>query len=306
MCIFYFLKISAAGKPLAIGVDWISDLIFIAVQNPLRNSISVTNLNGEYHTTIINGKQDLKNINSIAVNPHKAQIYWPEGNSKSQFSIQQAQMDGSKRTPLTTSRDNANLEHPVSLSYDFASDRLYWVNYNTEKIQYYDFNSHRVQTISFGNLKPNVITVYQNFVYFASEKQDAILRGDKTKGGEYEYVRNNTENIYSIRVYDPDEQNGTNSCAMNKGGCQHLCLPVSSTKRVCKCAMGYQVIPEEPTKCRGVDTVIVYVDSSGIKGVSPEVKSNDDLLVPIPLVSFATDIDVDEGTSSLNNSENKK
>lgn len=286
----------AAGKPLAIGVDWVSDLIFIAVQNPLRNSISVTNLNGEYHTTIIYGKQDLKNINSIAVNPHKAHIYWPEGNSKSLFSIQMALMDGSKRMAVTNSRENSNLEHPVSLSYDFDSDRLYWVNFNTERIQYYDFKQNSVHLISFGNLKPNVITVYHNWVYFASEKQDAILRGDKTLGGAYEYVRNNTENIFSVRVYDPDEQNGTNACSTNNGGCQHLCLPVSSSKRVCKCALGYVAVPNEPnaTKCKGVDTVIVYVDSSGIKGVSPDSKTNDDLLVPIPLVSFATDIDVDE------------
>lgn len=61
--------------------------------------------------------------------------------------------------------------------------------------------------------------------------------------------------------------------------------------------MGYVHSDQNPTRCVGMDTVIVYVDSSGIKGVSPDVKSNDDLLVPIPLVSFATDIDVDESMS---------
>ena len=41
--------------------------------------------------------------------------------------------------------------------------------------------------------------------------------------------------------------------------------------------------------------MLVYADSSGIRGVGPEPDSQDELLVPIPLVSFATDIDVDEG-----------
>ena len=42
-----------------------------------------------------------------------------------------------------------------------------------------------------------------------------------------------------------------------------------------------------------MDGILIYADSSGIKGTST-TSEKDDLLVPIPLVSFATDIDVDE------------
>ncbi|XP_021948531.2 low-density lipoprotein receptor-related protein 1 isoform X4 [Folsomia candida] len=292
---------AAAGKPLAMGVDWISNLIFIVVQTSSHNSISVTNLEGQFFSTIIQGKNDLKNVNSLAVNPYKTQIYWPEGITTSDFKIQMASMDGSKRKTLSTSRDNPSLENPASLSYDFTSERLYWINLNTEIIQYYSFHTKEVKKLIFDDMKPHVITVYGNLIFFASEKHDAILKGDKTNGGTFEFVRNYTENIYSIRVYDPEEQNGTNHCDRNFSTsqfCQHLCIP-SVGKRICKCALGYTLDEKDQTKCRTIEPVLVFSDSQGIKGISPLPNRTDDLLVPIPLVSFATDIDVDEAAEHL-------
>lgn len=48
-----------------------------------------------------------------------------------------------------------------------------------------------------------------------------------------------TESVYSLRIYDPQDQLGSNPCSINKGGCDHLCLPISASKKVCKCALGY-------------------------------------------------------------------
>lgn len=48
-------------------------------------------------------------------------------------------------------------------------------------------------------------------------------------------------------------------------------------------------------KCRTIDPILVYSDSQGIKGISPFPNKTDELLVPIPLVTYATDIDVLEG-----------
>ena len=29
------------------------------------------------------------------------------------------------------------------------------------------------------------------------------------------------------------------ACIINNGGCEHVCLPASSTERTCRCAEGY-------------------------------------------------------------------
>lgn len=47
-------------------------------------------------------------------------------------------------------------------------------------------------------MKPHVITVYGNLIFFASEKHDAILKGDKTNGGTFEFVRNYTGNLLAL------------------------------------------------------------------------------------------------------------
>jgi integrin beta 2 len=58
-------------------------------------------------------------------------------------------------------------------------------------------------------------------------------------------------NILSLRIYDPEVQSGDNLCSVNKGNCSHLCLPVSATQRVCMCATGFRVHPQDHTKCIG-------------------------------------------------------
>lgn len=53
-------------------------------------------------------------------------------------------------------------------------------------------------------------------------------------------------------MYDPKLQSGTNLCAKNRGNCSHLCLAISSTKRICKCSVGYRNDPKDSTKCIGI------------------------------------------------------
>jgi low-density lipoprotein receptor-related protein 1 (alpha-2-macroglobulin receptor) len=85
-----------------------------------------------------------------------------------------------------------------------------------------------------------------------------------------------------------------------------LCLPTSQTKHVCKCALGYSHDEKDQTKCKSVETVLIYSDSSGMKGVNPRSEQSEDELVPIPLVSYATDIDIHEATEHLYWLDNEK
>lgn len=58
-------------------------------------------------------------------------------------------------------------------------------------------------------------------------------------------------NVLSIKIYDPTSQTGENACSINRGNCSHLCLPVSATNRVCRCATGYYTHTTDPTRCVG-------------------------------------------------------
>lgn len=67
-------------------------------------------------------------------------------------------------------------------------------------------------------------------------------------------------NVLSIRIYDANEQVGKNPCSDNKGSCSHLCLPISQTEKVCKCATGYTVDANDPTRCIGKYYILLFMD----------------------------------------------
>lgn len=74
--------------------------------------------------------------------------------------------------------------------------------------------------------------------------------------------------VMSLRIYDPEIQQGSNPCKFNKGNCSHLCLPISPTNRVCRCATGFKLDPRDPTKCIGKQDLVqpyakdIVLDSS--------------------------------------------
>ncbi|KAL1115244.1 hypothetical protein AAG570_007275, partial [Ranatra chinensis] len=97
----------------------------------------------------------------------------------------------------------------------------------------------------------------------------------------------------SLKIYDPASQEGTNPChGPDRGGCPHLCLPVSPTTRVCKCATGYAQDPTNETNCIGVSEFLMYSINWEIRGLPiPSPDSPPPVLGPISRVSMATSVD---------------
>jgi low-density lipoprotein receptor-related protein 1 (alpha-2-macroglobulin receptor) len=87
---------------------------------------------------------------------------------------------------------------------------------------------------------------------------------------------------------------------VNKGNCSHLCLPISATQRVCKCATGYRADPMDHTKCIGVEEFLFYSINWEIKGLPLGDENMTDVLSPISRVSMATSIDFHAGIGIQN------
>lgn len=96
-------------------------------------------------------------------------------------------------------------------------------------------------------------------------------------------------------MYHPEAQSGTNTCAKDRGGCQHLCLATSSVSHVCKCAIGFKLDPAKQ-KCIGHEEFILYSMSYELKGIplydeDATEENKKDVLGPISRVALATNID---------------
>ncbi|GLH07804.1 Vitellogenin receptor, partial [Gryllus bimaculatus] len=271
------------------AIDWISRNLFVSSAGATSNYITVSNLEGEYITPVVS--EDVVQIRSLALDPLRGKLFWSHI-PNDLHTIEKSNMDGSGRIVLATQRENPNLMSPQSLCMDLESNRLYWVSAESNMIQYYDLSTKNLLEVPLQSGQKTAVVVYKGMVYYANQDDMAIHVANKTTGENDTVLRNNTGNVLSLKIYDPNVQVGSNPCSQNKGGCSHLCLPVSDKERVCKCALGYTVDTENPTKCIGIEEFLFYSMTSDIKGMllTPETNYTD-VLGPISRVSVATSID---------------
>lgn len=76
-----------------------------------------------------------------------------------------------------------------------------------------------------------------------------------------------SESIQSLKMFYSEAQTGTNNCAgPRRGGCEHLCLATSATEHVCRCAIGYDVVKTNASRCVGKSEFVFYSNHE-LKGI---------------------------------------
>ncbi|XP_067123645.1 low-density lipoprotein receptor-related protein 1 isoform X3 [Centruroides vittatus] len=281
-------------KPYGFSIDWVSRNIFVTSQEATKSHIYACSLNGEYLTDIIN--TDIYDIRSLVVHPFQGLILWADHGSND-YTINIANMDGSNRRVLTSQENNSNLISPMSLAIDFESqpNKLYWVNFGTKTIQYADLETFIVTTLNISSEyldKPCALTLYHDKLLYATHGDESIHMINKLNGSDHIILRNNTDEVLALRVYDAALQTGENSCSYKNGNCDHLCLPISKTSHVCKCTIGFFVSLDDHTKCIGTELFLMISLNWVVKGISLDPNdTNENVLAPISKVLMATAID---------------
>ncbi|KAI9558491.1 hypothetical protein GHT06_015278 [Daphnia sinensis] len=287
---------TAIKNPHGMAVDWLSGNLFFSSNDGLRNHISVCSLDGEFVTRII---EDVYQVRSMAVDPTQGKLFWSETDRPEQQEhvIFMANMDGSDRTILAKLTDHPE-DSPKSLSFDIKDNRLYWIDFETQSIQYYNFATKKVVQLSPSQttLKlPTALAVLGDRIYCADKDDAAIHVVDKTSGAHESILRTNIDNVLALKIYDPELQTGTNECVAKKSQCAHLCLPIASSKLVCKCAAGYVTDPKNPNGCVSVDSFVLYSLNGEIKGVALDETANTtnhtEVLGPISRIQMANSVD---------------
>lgn len=223
-----------------------------------------------------------------------------------------SKMDGSDFKILIDSKTEPLISKPSSLVLKFDKtvlSKLYWINVGSGTIQSFDFQSNKIETIwnDQNNTEKQVISPFAlclkgEKLIFSSQKYPSLyqldLNNKSEKLVELPLLRNQSEVITALKIYDKSLQYGTNLCEIKNGNCSHLCLPVSSTKRQCKCAIGFETDSSDETKCVGEKEFLLYSWNLGIKGVSLKQTTTNgtifnakSVLPPISKVVMATNVD---------------
>lgn len=207
--------------PEGVAVDWIAHNIYWADMGSHR--VEVARLDGSSRRVLI--WKDLKNPRIIALDPSEGYMYLGVWGSVPH--IERAALDGSQRITLVNSVGRVN-----GLVVDFADRRLYWADVDGNHIESCDLDGKYRQVVISGNMpQPHGLTQYEDYIYWADWATRSIERAHKLSGQNRTRITTQVDYVMDILVFHSSRQSGWNPCAVNNGGCSHLCLalPASSS-----------------------------------------------------------------------------
>ncbi|XP_066588132.1 low-density lipoprotein receptor-related protein 2 isoform X2 [Prorops nasuta] len=230
-----------------IAIDWVGRKLYWLDRH--AKHLDVSELDGTNRKTLQSGIADPR---AIVVHPGIGYLYFTSWHL--QAYIGKMGMDGSNFTRILTWEDD--IAWPNALTIDYFTDRIFWADAHLDYIAFADFEGHNRRIVLSGASVPHVfaITVFDDHIYWTDWNLKAISKAEKFSGGNLQVLRNTTHRPYDIHIYHPLRQLPyTNPCAVNNGGCSHLCLiapPASSyllegfgqpgvTSYKCKCPNQY-------------------------------------------------------------------
>lgn len=89
-------------------------------------------------------------------------------------------------------------------------------------------------------------------------------------------------NVMGLKAIKLGEVTQTNPCAINNGGCTHLCLNRPNNDYVCACQMAYELMNDQRT-CVLPKSFLLFATNESIGRISIENGNNDKNDVTIPV-----------------------
>uniref|UniRef100_A0A8P4GDR1 EGF-like domain-containing protein n=1 Tax=Dicentrarchus labrax TaxID=13489 RepID=A0A8P4GDR1_DICLA len=233
-----------------IAVDWMADNLYWTDDGP-KKTISVARLEKASQTrkTLIEGK--MTHPRAIVVDPLHGWMYWTDWEEDPKESkrgkIERAWMDGSNRNVFLTSK---TVLWPNGLSLDIPQGILYWVDAYYDRIEMVYLNSSERKPVYEGQELSHAFGLchYKHFLFWNEYRSGSIYKLDTTTGAAT-LLRNERPPIFEIRMYDAQQQQGSNACRVYNGGCSSLCLAIPEGRQ-CACADDQMLDPADNTSCK--------------------------------------------------------
>ncbi|XP_054154172.1 nidogen-like [Oppia nitens] len=215
------------GSPEGLAIDWVSRNIYWT--DSLKDTIEVLRIDTKMHKVLID--YGLEDPRGIVVHPGSGKMYWSDW-SRSAPKIEVANLDGTGRTVLI----NTDLGLPNNLALDYDRNDLCWTDAGLHRIECIDLYSNSRRVIHTPTAYPFDLSIVGNSIYWTDWEMKSIQKVDRT-GGSAELLElplGGNGRLYSIVNIPRHCPRISNHCAINNGGCRHLCLP-NGSGRTCIC-----------------------------------------------------------------------
>uniref|UniRef100_A0AAZ3P2N0 EGF-like domain-containing protein n=1 Tax=Oncorhynchus tshawytscha TaxID=74940 RepID=A0AAZ3P2N0_ONCTS len=235
--------------------------------------------------------QDLPNAHGLAVDWVSRNLFWTSYDvNKKQINV--ARLDGSFKNAVIQGLDKPHclVLHPI------LGEQLYWVSSENGTISRCKLDGSGLEVLD--GVKPGKLTkasalaIMGDKLWWADQGTDQIGTCDKSDGGNWKVLRNNTSPMTHMKIYNESMQTdtGINLCSNKNGDCSQLCLPTSPSTRACMCTAGYSLQMGQQS-CEGMGSFLLYSVHEGIRGIPLDPSDQSDALVPVSGTSLAVGID---------------
>ena len=200
------------------AVDWITKKLYWLDRH--SKSLEVAQVNGTNRKTLKSGISDPR---AVVVHPGKGLLFFTSWHL--QAFIGRMSMDGSDYKMILNWENG--IAWPNALALDYINDRLFFADAHLDYIDSCDLDGSRRTTVLRGNHVPHVFAIglFGDDIYYTDWNLKAVLKANKFNGSDWTILRNTTHRPYDLHIYHPIEQMKTsNPCAVNNGGCSHLCV----------------------------------------------------------------------------------
>ncbi|XP_029106785.1 nidogen-1 [Scleropages formosus] len=213
-------------SPEGIAIDHLGRTMFWT--DSMQDRIEVASLDGRQRRVLIN--TGLVNPRAIIADPIRGYLYWTDWNRDAP-KIETSYMDGSNRRVLV--KDDLGL--PNGLTLDPQTSLLCWADAGTLRVECMNPSVSNRKKVLEGIQYPFGITAYGSNLYYTDWQRKAVIMTDSsTKKETDEFLPSKRSRLYGITIAYAQCPSGYNYCAVNNGGCTHLCLATPSG-RSCLC-----------------------------------------------------------------------
>lgn len=166
--------------------------------------------------------------------------------------ITRAAMDGTQRKVIIHQAGGAQ-----GLAIDYESKRIFWGDRKSQQIKSANFMGTEERIIVPQDiLDPYSLTIYKSTMYWSDRTTKDIASANKQDGTNRTKIVNHIERVDDLLIYHPSRQTQWNTCAVNNGGCKHLCFAIpagtgkDSLKHECGCPTHYKLDLQNSTCIR--------------------------------------------------------
>lgn len=264
---------SGMTVPEGIAVDWIAKNIYWTYTGLDR--IEVAKYDGTSRRILIwKGIEKPKNM---VVEPNRGFIYWTENPSDS---IRRANVDGTDMMKIVT---NAN--QPTCMTIDYESRKLFWGTKN-DGIESVDWDGKNRMKLKISGdaetpFRPKTITILHDYVFWSDSISGDIEKAHKITGADRRLVYKDFQDITSLIAFQNTSQSdSSNQCALNNGGCSHLCFVLPSMKKVCACPT-HHTLAKDGSTCNPPSHFLIYSQKNAFGRILPNSSDAPDAPFPV-------------------------